>query len=166
MPNLNSNRIDVVMTETSLQEAKAKLIAFETSLPFLTGLSPQERMALPKINVSNKVFVEDSVMHIENTPGVLPAYVDVSKLKNDLILFKQLDELLSVSRRITEKLEDTMMLAGSEAFVMSLAAYRLFAAASIAGIPGADTAYGHLKKRFKQVSESTEVVLIDAAEVK
>jgi len=153
MPNLNSNRIDATLTAASIQEAKNELHSFEDLLPFLTGLTPQERMTLPKINVSNKIFVEDSLMHIQNTPGVLPPYVDVVKLKNDLVLYTQMDELLSVARRIVEKLEDTMMLAGSEAFVMSLVAYRLFAAAAVAGVPGADTAYNHLQQRFKQASE-------------
>jgi len=150
MPNLNSNRIDVIMTDAELLAAKTKFAALEASLPFLIGLTPEERRSLPKINVSNKVFVEDAMMHIRNTPGVLPAYVDVAKLEKDFKLFGQLDELLGLAKRITEKIQDTVMLAGSESYVTTLTAYRLFGAAALAGIPGADTAHSHLQTRFDQ----------------
>jgi hypothetical protein len=50
---------------------------------------------------------------------------------------------------LAEKLDDTQMLAGSEAYITALAAYRNFDAAAKAGIQGADTIYNHLKERFK-----------------
>jgi len=152
MPNLNSNRIDAVLTDSEILALKTQFTAIESSIPFLTGLTPEERIALPKINVSNKIFVEDALMHIRNTPGILPAYLDAAKIERDYVLFGQLDELLRLSKRITEKLEDTMMLAGSEAYVSALTAYRLFGAASQAGIAGSDTAYSHLQSRFSKTA--------------
>lgn len=47
-----------------------------------------------------------------------------------------------------EKLEDTQILAGSEAYVSALTGYKLFGAAADAGLPGADAIYDSLKTRF------------------
>ncbi len=69
-------------------------------------------------------------------------------MQSDLALFNQIDELLVLSRQLQEKLEDTQMLAGSEAYVTSLTAYKLFGAAADAGIAGADSIHDQLKQRF------------------
>ena len=49
-------------------------------------------------------------------------------------------ELLAM--QLTEKIRDTRMLCGSEAYVSSLSAYRFFEAAALAGVAGADAVYG------------------------
>ena len=51
-------------------------------------------------------------------------------------------------RDAAERISDTQVLAGSEAYVSALAAYRNFEAAAYAGIPGADTVYDLLRTRF------------------
>ena len=85
---------------------------------------------------------------------MLPGYLNVATMQTDLQLFSQLDELTPLVRQLLEKLEDTQILAGSEAYVSALAGYRLFGAASEAGIPGADAVYDGLKARFSTGSTS------------
>ena len=85
---------------------------------------------------------------METNPSFLPAYFSVAELKKDLTLYQQLDPLLLEINKLAEKIDDTQMLAGSEAYVTALAAYRNFEAAAKAGIQGADTIYELLKARF------------------
>jgi hypothetical protein len=49
---------------------------------------------------------------------------------------------------LSEKISDTQMLAGSEAYITSLAAYRMFEGAAKAGMAGADSVYDELKQHF------------------
>ena len=148
MSNILENRLDITMTPAQITAAKAGFASVETAIPFLTGLNVEERVAIPKINVSNKAFVEDAINALVNNSSLAPTYIDVVKIKNDLLLFSQLDELAQICRKILEKIEDTQMLAGSEAYISSLIAYRMFGTAAAAGLPGADSIYDQLKARF------------------
>ncbi len=156
MSNMLENRLDIVLTSTQITAIKAAFAAVETNIPFLLGLTVDERVTLPKINVANKVFVEDAINAMSNNATLLPAYLDVTKMKNDLQLFSQLDELAQICRRILEKIEDTQMLAGSEAYISSLTSYRMFGAAALAGVPGADSIYETLKARFSENGSNAE----------
>lgn len=152
MSNLNNSRINVTMTAAQVTAVKTALQTIQTNMPFLTGLTTEERQNIPKINVSNKVFVEDAINAGINNASMIPSYITIPPMQTDLQLFNQLDELLVLSRQLTEKLEDTQMLAGSEAFISGLTLYRLFEAAAEAGIPGADSVYNGLKERFTNQS--------------
>lgn len=149
MSNLTNNRINTTMTAAQVAAVKTALQTIYTNMPFLLGLTIDERRFLPKINVSNKAFAEDAISAVVNNPGSIPAYLNGAQMQNDMTLFTQLDEFAVLTRQLLEKIEDTQMLAGSEAFVSSLASYKIFASAAEAGIPGADVIYAALKRRFE-----------------
>ncbi|UPT71098.1 MAG: hypothetical protein M0D53_01380 [Flavobacterium sp. JAD_PAG50586_2] len=148
MSNLTNNRLNVTMTAAQVAAVKTALQTIATNMPFLIGLTKEERIALPKINVNNKAFTEDAINAVANNAGILPAYISASGMQNDYQLFVQLDELLGLMRQLVEKTEDTQMLAGSEAFVGSLSSYKLFGAAADAGVVGADAIVDLLRQRF------------------
>ncbi len=152
---LTSNRLSVTLTPAAITAAKAAIATINTQVPFLIGLTGAERKALPKIDVNNKVFVEDALTAINNNSGILPTYINAVEIGKDLELFEQLDELVQLVGQLYDKLKDTQMLAGSEAYVSSLVAYKLFASAADAGLPGAESIYNQLKQRFN-VSGSTD----------
>lgn len=145
---LTSNRLSVTLTPAAITAIKAAIATVDTQLPFLIGLTNAERKALPKIDVNNKVFVEDALTAINNNGGILPNYINAVEIGKDLELFEQLDELVQLVGQLYDKLKDTQMLAGSEAYVSSLVAYKLFASAADAGLPGAESIYNQLKQRF------------------
>jgi hypothetical protein len=148
MPNLSNNRINTTATIAQITEAKNSIEAVMTILPFLTGLTVDERISLPSIDVSNKAFTEDAINAAINNTGLLPQYISVNAMQNDLTLFSQLDELIIVVKQLLERLEDTQLLAGSEAYVSALMVYKLFGAAADAGVPGTDAIVAQLKQRF------------------
>lgn len=149
MANVQNNRISASITAEQMQTVKTALKTIYQQLPFLIGLTVEERQALPKINIANKSFVEDCLAAMSNNPDMLPAYISTSEVDRDFSLFRQLDELVLIVGQLSEQLRDTQMLAGSEAYSQALISYRLFEAAARAGMPGADTVYDTLRERFE-----------------
>lgn len=148
MSNLTNNRIDTVISDPDLATVNGAINTIEATLSFLIGLTVEERIQLPKINVANKSFTQDAINAVVNNGTMLPAYLDQTAIQNDMNLYNQLDKIAGRMRQVLEKLDDTQMLAGSEAYVAALTAYKLFAAAATAGIPGSDAVYDTLKERF------------------
>ncbi|MNU55581.1 hypothetical protein D3C71_446630 [compost metagenome] len=148
MSGINNNRVNAVMTSDQLANIKTLFAAIQAQLPFLVGLSPAERMSLPKINVGNKTFSEDAGNALRNSPQLFPSFLSADMLQNDLNLFNQLDEISAICRQLSERIEDTRILAGSEAYTTALSIYRIAEAASIAGMPGSKAVYQQLKERF------------------
>ncbi len=155
--NQLKNRLNASISAANLSTIKTNLAEISDLLPFLVGLKPEEKQALPKINEANKIFVEDAITAIENNPEVLPPYLKPQEIKNDLVLYQQLDELKGIIDQVYQKIVDTQTLAGSEAYVSSLTAYRLFDSAANAGMPGMQVLYDNLKARFSGQGVATVV---------
>lgn len=148
MSNLTNNRLNITATATQITAVKTALQTIATNLPFLIGLTTEERIALPAIDVNNKAFTEDAISAGVNNANLLPAYLSTASMQTDLSLFTQLDEVITLTKQLLEKLEDTQLLAGSEAYVGALSLYKLFGSAADAGVPGSDSIYAQLKQRF------------------
>jgi len=154
MANLTNNRINTTATAEQILATKESIQSIVAHLPFLTGLTVNERIALPAIDVSNKAFTEDAINAAVNNAGLLPSYVSVEQIQNDLTLFTQLDEIIILVKQLLERLEDTQLLAGSEAYVAALMVYKLFGAAADAGVPGTDAIVAQLKQRFSSTGNT------------
>lgn len=148
MSNLTNNRLNITATPAQIASVKAAAQTILTNLPFLIGLTTDERTVLPAIDVNNKVFTEDAIMAGVNNIAMLPPYISVPNMQNDMTLFGQLDELIVLMKQILEKLEDTQLLAGSEAYTAALMLYKLFGSAADSGIAGADSIVAQLRERF------------------
>ena len=148
MSNLTNNRLNITATPVQIAAVKTALQTIQSNLPFLIGLTVDERIALPAIDVNNKAFTEDAINAGINNATLVPSYVSVPNMQNDMTLFTQLDEITALVRQLLEKLEDTQLLAGSEAYVSALTLYKLFGSAADAGVAGADAIVAQLKLRF------------------
>jgi hypothetical protein len=155
MSNLLNNRVNVTATATQVTAVKTAFQTILSNLPFLVGLTADERKSLLTIDVSNKAFTEDAINAGVNNTTLVPAYVSVAGMQNDLTLFTQLDEIYGLANQLCERLDDTKMLAGSEAYQGALTLYRTFGTAADAGVPGADAIVDQLKKRFPSNSGSS-----------
>ena len=148
MSNLTNNRIDTVMTPAQVTDVKNAITAINTAISFSVSLTAEERMTLPKISVANKSFTEDAINALDNNAAIFPAYLNVGQMQNDLKLYQQLDEMAIMLRQTLERIEDTRILAGSEAYVAALTVYKIVGAAAKAGIEGSETIYEQLRERF------------------
>lgn len=148
MANININRLHSTIDQVDFDAVISAFQTIESTLPFLIGLTAEERKVLPKINVDNKIFTEDAINAAVHNPDFIPRFLNVSEMQTDLTLFEQLDQLMGVANRVAEKISDTRMLAGSESFISALTAYRAFETAANSGMPGADLIYQQLRERF------------------
>ena len=155
MSNLLNDRMNITATAVQVTAVKAAFQTILTNLPFLVGLTADERKSLTTIDVGNKAFTEDAINAAANNATLIPSYISVANIKNDLTLFNQLDELSGLANQLCERIEDTKMLAGSEAYSSALALYKSFGAAADAGVSGADSIVDQLKKRFANNSSPT-----------
>ena len=155
MANLQNNRVNVTATAAQVTAVKAAFQTILTNLPFLVGLTADERKTLNAIDVNNKAFTEDAINAGVNNAALVPSYISVPNMKNDLTLFNQLDELSGIANQLCERIEDTKMLAGSEAYASALSLYKNFGSAADAGVPGADSIVEQLKKRFASNTGNT-----------
>lgn len=154
MSNLLNNRVNATATAAQLTAVKAAFQTILTNLPFLVGLTVDERKSLNTIDVNNKAFTEDAINAGVNNPTLIPSYLSVANMQNDLALFTQLDEISGLANQLCERIEDTKMLAGSETYGVALALYKAFGSAADAGVQGADSIADQLKKRFPSNSSS------------
>ena len=154
MSNLTNNRIDTVMTPAQIADVKNAITAINTAISFSVSLTAEERMTLPKISVANKSFTEDAINALDNNAAIFPAYLNVGQMQNDLKLYQQLDEIAIMLRQTLERIEDTRILAGSEAYVAALTVYKIVGAAAKAGIEGSETIYEQLRERFTTSTNS------------
>jgi hypothetical protein len=148
MSNLTNNRLNITMTAAQVTAVKGAIATINTNMPFLIGLTVDERSALPKIDVSNKAFTQDAINAAVNNSAMLPSFINTAAMQSDLQLYDQIDELRGMIAQVLEKLEDTQMLAGSEAYVSALTTYKLIGAAAAAGIAGSDAVQSQLSARF------------------
>lgn len=146
--NITNNRLSVTLTEEVIASVITKINEINTLLPFLIGLTPSERISLPKISKSNKLFVDDALNSMKTLPKLLPSYIKPEEIAKDYTLYEQLNSISLYLDELAEKVNDTRTLAGSEAYSASLMAYRMYKAATDSGIPGADVLYQRLHQRF------------------
>lgn len=155
MANLTNNRLNITATATQIAAVKTALQTISANLPFLVGLTTEERKSLASMDVNNKTFTEDALSGALNNPTLVPQYINVATMQNDLTLFNQLDELLLLANQLCERLEDTKILAGSEAYGAARLFYQSVKTAAEAGIPGADTIAEQLSQRFASQKNNT-----------
>lgn len=148
MSNLSNNRLNVTATAAQIAAVKTALQTIQTNLPFLIGLTTEERISLPSMNVSNKAFTEDAINAATNNPTLVPAYISVPNMQSDLALLKQMEEILLLTQQLCERIDDTRLLAGSEAYNAARLFYQATKSAAEAGVPGADTIANQLGERF------------------
>ncbi|MDX1906188.1 MAG: hypothetical protein SF053_04080 [Bacteroidia bacterium] len=148
MSNLQNNRISQALTPATVTEIKALLRQIEDKLPFLIGLTNEERKMMPKISRSNKLFVDDTLQACVDNSALLPPYLDIAEMRKDYELYRTLGEILQPVAQLYEKVRDTQILAGSEAYSTALMSYRMFQMAGKSGVPGLDAIVTRLSERF------------------
>lgn len=161
MSNVLNNRLSVTVDPAAITEVKNRIEEINTLLPFLTGLTRDERKTLPKINRSNKIFVEDTLDSMRQNGDILPNFINVEEVDKDYALYNELKVLALELATLSEKVNDTRILAGSEAYSTSLLAYKMFGVAANSGVAGAEALYSRLKERFATSGNATEEIIED-----
>ena len=122
----------------------------ELLAPYLIALNPNERRDLPKMAEKTVSFVRKTLDYAESNPEFAPKYLNVPALQIDVKAVEDLTSVEQPAQSTAVQLNDTIMLAGSEAYVAALIYYNSVKEASRRNIPGAKTIFDDLKVRFEQ----------------
>jgi hypothetical protein len=128
--------------QSLLQEAGTLL------LPYATPLTPAERRNIAKMGEKTLSFVEKSHEFALQNPNLVPPFLDMNAFDVDFADAHNLWTVLLASQQVHENLDDTTMVAGSEAYQTALIFYNSVKMAARQDVPGAKAVYEELKKRF------------------
>ena len=143
------NKVTFVLSDeekTQVMDAVGVLTAVLE--PKLTNLSADDKKELPKMGDKTVSFVEKSLEYAEQYPDYIPAFINVAEAKVDLQSVRALRQLFLPLERITNEIDSTITLAGSEAFSSSLSIYKVLKNAAVMGQAGASEATADLSSRF------------------
>jgi len=117
------NRINAVLASAAAAEVTTKLTEAQALLPFLTDLTLDERKSLPKMGDKSRSFVERTLELARQDDSFLPRNLDIEAFGKDLALYNALEPLRQRLAKLLELVEDTQILAGSEAYLAALEVY-------------------------------------------
>jgi hypothetical protein len=131
--------------------AQAKELVQQTTallLPYVTPLTPDERRTIAKMGEKTLSFVEKAHEAATANPTLVPSFLDMAAFDVDFSDAHGIWSLLLLTRQLYENVDDTMMVAGSEAYQSSLVFYNSVKVAAHHDVPGAKAIYEEMKKRF------------------
>ncbi|WP_461633369.1 hypothetical protein [Labilibaculum euxinus] len=143
------NQISFTLSAEEQNQVDQAMDALRTVLePKLISLLSADKKELPKMGDKTLAFVEKSIAYGEMYPDFMPKFINIEEAKIDLKSVKELNRILTPLLRITNELDDTMTLAGSEAYSSALSIYKVLKNAANMGQAGAQEATDSLKSRF------------------
>ncbi len=153
------NNFNFSLTPEELKQVNQAVDVLKTILePKLSSLATSDKRDMPKMGDKTLAFVEKSVSYGEMYPDFMPKFIDIKEAKMDLKTVKDLKQLLTPLLRITNEIDDTMTLAGSEAYSSALSIYKVLKNAANMGQAGAKEASDDLKSRFPGKKRSAVTV--------
>ena len=117
------NRISATLTAAEVTTLLTKINEVKNALPFLIDLSPEERRTFPKMGDKSVAFVGRCVEIAQRDDSFLPKKFDVTEFAEDHALSVALEPIRQQLAQLLELVEDTQLLAGSEAYIGALEVY-------------------------------------------
>jgi hypothetical protein len=153
------NKISVAIPAADMSVMLNAIDTLNSKLTFLLSLSEADRKELPKMGDKTIAFVTKCLDYAKANPKIVPAYLEVDEFEKDIVAVGELLKVLRPIHQLYQRLDDTVMQAGSEAYQAGLLFYTNLKGATKAGVPGAKTIYQDLAERFpgrgkKQIENS------------
>jgi hypothetical protein len=119
-----SNRVDAVISPTAVTSIMTALAGIRTNLAMLQTLTDAERLTLAKMGDKTQAFVKQALDTATRHPEILPGAFSLEDFQTDVALIDSLRPIWGEVRELFNALDDTMLLAGSEAFAAALEVYQ------------------------------------------
>ena len=144
------NLISTSISTETLVAVNTNLTAINTALAniLLFNLTATERQSLRIMGDKSIAFVQKALEYAENNPALLPPYLSLAEAQKDFALTHDLYGILQQINTLQRAVEDTMMVAGSEAYDAALIFYNSVKGASRVNVPGSEAVYNDLQQRF------------------
>src|SRR4051812_20400578 len=93
-------------------------------------------------------FVKKSLEYANSYPNLIPAFLNVAEGQKDYALSRDLYTIFQKINALNRALEDTVMVAGSEAYEAARIFYKSVQNAAQSNVSGSSAIYEDLKTRF------------------
>jgi len=144
------NRIAFNITEAEKEDILKAVETLKDKLqPLLIALDKRDKQMLAKMSDKSIPFVEKVMQYMKTNPEFVPPFINVTEAENDFKSFTDLREFLRPLLQMTDNLDDTETLAGSETWQASLAFYNSVKSAAKLGVLDAQAIYEDLRPRFE-----------------
>ena len=151
------NQISIEIPQTVIDGVLQKLQDCKNDLaPYLQGLTADERISILKMGDKTVATVQKTKSYVDTNPEFVPAYMDKTEFLKDEAVVSQLNPIANLAGQLAADVEDTVMIAGSEALYSALLYYGQVKEASNKGIPTAKPIYEDLSKRFSKRTKKKE----------
>jgi|AGTN01.1.fsa_nt_gi hypothetical protein len=151
-----TDRISAELTEEAFARVNAALAEIKAALPFLIDLSTEERKSLPKFGDKSVAFVNKSAEFAVQHSDVLPARLSLTEFNKDVKLYNQLFSITQTAKALVDKIEDTYLQVGAEAYSTALVVYANLKANKNL-FESSELVLDELSKRFLQKTKSENV---------
>ena len=145
------NQLSILIPTTVIDEVMLKLQECKTSLaPYLQGLTTEERKSLFKMGNKTVANVQKTKSYVDTNPEFVPGYMDKTEFLKDEGVVSLLSPISNLALQLATDVDDTVMLAGSEALQAAMLYYGQVKEANSRGIPTARPIYEDLSQRFSK----------------
>jgi len=124
------NNISTEITQEEITSIVSSLESINSSLKGLVSLSEEEKGSLVHADHNTIPFVLKALEMAERYPQILPENIELEEIRKDVSLIKSIEKLMVPLKNLIKKLEDSSILASSEAYLPSLSIYNAIARAS------------------------------------
>lgn len=143
------NLVSFQLPESDMAEVTAAIATLKAKLlPNLKTLSADERHEMPKMGDKTVPFVQKALEYCKSNADIVPPFLDVDAFKTDVNAVVSIRSIFQPLSQITDALNDTMLLSGSEAYAGALILYNAAKSAAKSNISGAKNVYDDLSARF------------------
>lgn len=145
------NNVSFELTEAELQSVREAIATLKAILnPHLIALSPQDRQRILKMSDGTLPFLEKVMDYAKDDEQFLPPFVDFEELGKDWTVVKSLMPAYRDLKQLESNLNDTLMMAGSEAYMGALGYYNSVKFGARMNVSDAKVIYDDLRKRFNR----------------
>jgi len=149
------NKISADINVDMVKKVTEMFSEIQKNLPFLINLTNEERVSMLKLGDKSLAFVQTAYQIAKRDDSFLPRNFDVNEFKKDVDAYLHLHNILQIIELLHKKVEDTYMLAGSEAYAGALVVYDRAKKANTGG--SLDTLIDDLSKRFIRKQKNDEL---------
>jgi hypothetical protein len=143
------NKISLSISAEDMQAIQGAIQTLQDKLlPLLVQLDKDERKELNPMGDKSVAFVTKAYEYATQNPELVPNYMDVPEMKKDMDAVTLLRQIGNPLWQLAQYLDDTQMVAGSEAMTEALVFYNAVKNATKLKIGASQQIYDDLKQRF------------------
>jgi hypothetical protein len=149
--------VSATLSQDDMDAIAAAIETIQKRLPFLVDLMASERSELPKMGNKTRSFVANALEVANLNSDFLPRSFDLDEMRRDVQLFENLNRILMSLTQLQDMVDDTCMLAGSEAYTAALTVYN-YAKTTAANTNGMEPIVNDMREHFRKTRKAKVAV--------